>query len=232
MRIYQTLRRLLPAAAIACMAVSMMAADGSKTGGSKADAQPHRLTAAEALAAAPRELFPTVDSITRLDMVDYFRAGSVTPSKNLVGGECRVILEDSDRIVFATSKVSEYTLALLPGTGRQPDPVIMVVRTVRTPAPDSSVRFFDTGWNELKGIFEVPVLDDWMLPEAKKQTPEVQNAVPFVIADATYTPETRTLTFATHPATFLPKESLPTAEKSLRESISYRWNGRRFVPAR
>ena len=165
-------------------------------------------------------------------MVDYFRAGSVTPSKNLVGGECRVILEDSDRIVFATSKVSEYTLALLPGTGRQPDPVIMVVRTVRTPAPDSSVRFFDTGWNELKGIFEVPMLDDWMLPEAKKQTPEVQNAVPFVIADATYTPETHTLTFATHPATFLPKESLSTAEKSLRESISYRWDGRRFVPAR
>lgn len=231
MRIYQTLRRLLPAAAIACMAVSMMATAQTHQR-PDGDAKAHRLTAAEALAAAPRELFPTVDSITRLDMVDYFRAGSVTPSKNLVGGECRVILEDSDRIVFATSKVSEYTLALLPGMGRHPDPVIMVVRTVRTPAPDSSVRFFDTRWNELKGIFEVPMLDDWMLPEAKKQTPEVQNAVPFVIADATYTPETRTLTFATHPATFLPKESLSTAEKSLRESISYRWDGRRFVPAR
>lgn len=222
---------MLPVAALLSMAISLMAT-AQTTQRPDGDAKAHRLTAAEALAAAPRELFPTVDSITRLDMVDYFRAGSVTPSKNLVGGECRVILEDSDRIVFATSKVSEYTLALLPAAGGRPEPVIMVVRTVRTPAPDSSVRFFDTRWNELKGIFEVPMLDDWMLPDAKKHTQEVQNAVPFVIAEATYVPEARTLTFVTRPETFLPKESHSTAAKSLRESLSYRWDGHRFVPVR
>lgn len=187
------------------------------------------LTAADMFVSAPAEIFPTIDPMTRMDMIDYFRAGSEKASKNLIGGECRIIEDTADKLSFTTSDVSEYSIIMLEAPGRKPDRIIMLARTLKTPAEDSTIRFFDTGWNEIKGIFKVPALDDWLLPEGRKRRDDVENAVPFVLARLQYFPELRKVTFTNNLSDYLPEESLGIAETSIRKTLTFRWTGKSLV---
>lgn len=47
----------------------------------KADATPEPLTATKAFSDAPATVFPSIDRMTRLDMIDYYNSGSPKPSK-------------------------------------------------------------------------------------------------------------------------------------------------------
>ncbi|MDE6283552.1 MAG: DUF3256 family protein [Muribaculaceae bacterium] len=189
-----------------------------------------RKTAADYFVAAPARVFPTIDSITRLDMIDYFRAGSPKPSRNLMGGNVRILADTPDHLEFSTSLVSRYTIDLLPSSGRPGGVVLMLTRTIQTPAEDSSVTFYTTGWSEIKGMFTVPTLDEWMLPEAKKKhRKEVENAVPFMLAKLEYAPDSQTMTFTNNLDKYIPEEDLGLANSSITKSLSYKWNGKRFV---
>jgi len=186
-------------------------------------------TAADFFVNAPAQVFPTIDKMTRMDMIDYFQAGSDKASKNLVGGECKIIEDTGDKLVFTTSPVSEYTLVVLPASGKNHDRILMLCRTLRTPAEDSTLRFYDTRWNELEGLFSAPTLDDWILPEARRNRRDVENAVPFVLAKMTYSTTDHTATFTADLPGYIPKESLPTATSSLRSQLTFRWNGKKLV---
>lgn len=178
---------------------------------------------------APVSMFPTIDTLTRLDMVDYFQAGSDKPSKNLLGGECRITELSDKKLVLMTSDASEYTIALLPAPSAKNGKIILLVFTIKTTVDDSTVMLFDTDWQEIKGLFQMPKLDDWMLPEAKKNREDVENAAPFVLSGLEYDPETQTMTFTTDLPGYIPEESLETASASLYKSLTYKWDGKRFV---
>lgn len=187
-------------------------------------------TAAEFFIDAPAKVLPTIDRTTRLDMIDYFNAGSSKASSNLFNGDCRVIADTPEQIVVQTSSASEMALALLPSSVKQwGDTILMVITTLDTPAKDSAVKFYTTGWDEIDGIFEVPLLDDWMLPEAKKNPKPVQNALPFVIARLSYTPETKRAVFTHDLPDFVAKEMLGVAQSSIHPSLTFRWDGKKFV---
>lgn len=186
------------------------------------------LTAADLFVSAPASVFPTIDPLTRMDMIDYFHAGSGKPSKNLVGGECRITEESPEKLTVKTSDVSEYTLAVLPqssGKGK----IIMLSRTLKTPVEDSTVTFYTTDWKEIKGLFTVPTLEEWMLPEGKKNRKDVENAVPFVLAKLEYFPDRQAMTLTNNLPEYIPEESLGIAGASLHKSLTYKWNGKRFV---
>lgn len=186
-------------------------------------------TAAEFFVSAPVRIFPTIDHMTRLDMLDYFRAGSDKASANLVGGEARVLVDEPERLVVKTSGVSEYELTILPAPSYEGGKILMLTRTLSVPAKDSTVKFYTVGWNEIDGLFKVPVLDDWMLPEASKNRADVENAVPFVLARLEYSPGDRTVTLTNNLSDYIPEEQLGIAQGSIRKSIVYRWNGKKFV---
>jgi hypothetical protein len=138
----------------------------------KADATPEPLTATKAFSDAPATVFPSIDRMTRLDMIDYYNSGSPKPSKNAFKGDCRILSASDSQITVATSKVSEVELSLLT-QGR--DTLLMVVTTLNTPVPDSSVKFYTARWKEIdKGLFMVPMLDDWTLPEAKERKKDLE----------------------------------------------------------
>ena len=223
-----------PAATIA-VADSVETVAAEETGSaampvSEAPAEPEKiLTAAVFFVSAPTSVFPTIDPMTRMDMIDYFKAGSDKPSKNLIGGECRISLDTPEKLVFTTSPVSEYTIALLPAPGRRGKTVIMLSRTLKTPAEDSTVTFYDTDWNELKGLFKVPTLDDWMVEDARKKRADVENAVPFVLAKLEYFPEKQSAVFTNNLPDYIPEESLGIAQSSIRKSITFHWDGKRLV---
>lgn len=186
------------------------------------------LTASEAFAKAPARVFPTVDSLTRLDMLDYFNSGSPKASRNLLRGDCRVTAVSDIRLEFSSSDVSAHTLQLLPTA--KGDTVIMRISTISTPADDSSVSFYDKSWRPLESLMREPELDDWLTEEGKKERRDVENAVPFILSRASFDPETSILTITCHPEEYLPEEALPVAKRGLRESLSYRWDGKKMTP--
>lgn len=184
------------------------------------------LTASEAFAKAPARVFPTVDSLTRLDMIDYFNSGSPKASRNLLRGDCRVTAVSETRLDFASSDVSDHAIELIPAA--KGDTVIMLISTLKTPAEDSRVRFFDTSWREIPGLMKAPVLDQWLTEEGRAERADVENAVPFVLSRAAYDPATSILTLTFHPEEYLPKEALDVARRGMRESLSYKWNGKQM----
>lgn len=186
-------------------------------------------TAADYFAAAPTKIIPTIDRMTRLDMIDYYNAGSETPSKTAFGSNCRIIYNSPEMVVFSTSTVSEYTLAVLPAPKQHNGVILMLARTLRTPAEDTSFKFYTYDWKELEGIMPAVTLDDWILPDARKRKAEIENAVPFVMAVLAYSPAEKILTLTNTTKEYLPEADLPIAESSLYKSIAFRWNGKKFV---
>ncbi len=186
------------------------------------------LTASEAFAKAPARVFPTVDSLTRLDMIDYFNSGSPKASRNLLRGDCRVTAVSDTRVEFLSSDVASHSVELMPGA--KGDTVIMVISTLRTPARDSNVRFFDTSWREIPGVMEPPVLGDWLTEQGRGERADVENAVPFIMSEAVYDPATAVLTLTCRPEEYLPGEAVPVAKRGLRGSLGYRWDGKHMKP--
>ena len=76
-------------------------------------ATPEKLTATKAFAEAPAKVFPTLDRMTRLDMIDYFNSGSPKPSKNAFKGDSRILSASDSQITVQTSDVSDVELSLL-----------------------------------------------------------------------------------------------------------------------
>ncbi len=184
------------------------------------------VTAAEAFVKAPSGIFPTVDSLTRLDMIDYFNSGSSKASRNLLRGDCRVTAISDARLDFTSSDISTHALELLPTA--KGDTVVMLISTIRTPAEDSRVRFFTTFWKELFGTMDLPELSDWLTPEGRRGREDVENAVPFILSVATYDSATSSLKLVCAPEKYLSQEAVPIAEKGLKRSLSFRWDGKRM----
>lgn len=189
-------------------------------------------TAPKAFVSAPREVVALIDSLTRLDMIDYFNSGSEKPSNNKFGGNCRITGLSSDQISFYTSGASERSITVLPA-GQ--DTLLMVVNTVFMPASDSSISFYTAGWGELtpkqlkKNMFREPTLRDWVKPEYRRDMPDIENAVPFMTARYDYDPATRTLTLTNTLDQLLPKEDYKKVGNKIHRSLRYIWNGKTMV---
>ena len=190
-------------------------------------ATPEKLTATKAFAEAPAEVFPTLDRMTRLDMIDYFNSGSPKPSKNAFKGDSRILSASDSQITVQTSDVSDVELSLIESGN---DTIIMVISTLKTPAGDSGVKFYTTRWKKIdKGLFIVPLLDDWITPEGKERKADLENAVPFMLARFSYAPETGTMTLTNNLGGFLPEEDTAWAGGLLRSKLIYKWNGKKMV---
>ena len=183
--------------------------------------------AAKAFADAPQSVFPSIDRMTRLDMIDYFNSGSPKPSKNSFKGDCRIMAMNDSQLTFSTSDVSEVTMSLIP---HRNDTIIMVITTLRTPQEDSTAKFYTSSWEEIRqGLFMVPDLDDWMLPDAKDKKEDLENAVPFMLARLTYEPGTGILTVTNTVGGILPEEATSWAGNMLRDKLIYRWDGKKMI---
>lgn len=186
------------------------------------------VTPAAVFADAPAAVFPTIDRMTRLDMLDYFNSGSDKPSKNALAGNARVLSLSDSQITVETSGAQTVEISLLP---QKSDTLLVVVTTIKTPVADSSVDVYTSAWKPAgTGRFTAPGLEQWMLPEAKDQKEDLENLYPFTLTSATFDPQTGVLTLTNNLGEYLPEIESKGREKLLRSSLSYRWNGKRFDP--
>lgn len=185
------------------------------------------LTASKAFADAPREVFPLLTEMTRLDMIDYFASGARTASRNVLDGESRIEEMTPAVLKVSMSDVSDYELAILPAKG---DTIIALIATVMTPVPDSRLTFYTDGWEiSEKPRFTEPTLREWLLPSAKGIIDDIENAIPFVPATYRIDTASQELTITNNLKELLPEADYNLVKNHVKPSLRYKWNGSRMV---
>lgn len=163
---------------------------------------------------------------TRLDMIDYFDAGSdVFSADDVYRSEIRINALEDRHVGFATATpLTIDTYFLSPGA----DSLLVSVVSTGLGNGDTIVRVGDirTG----KAIRSIsPTYSEWIDKEAAQKVSETELLafVPFITADASVDPQECTVTL-TNTAVIVPgiDERITGA---FRKTLIYKWNGDRFV---
>ena len=188
-----------------------------------------QLTAGQAFVDAPRAVFPLLDRDAKLDMVDYYNSGVATPTKNVMDGKSLITSMAPMKMNFTMTDASCYEIDMLPTADG--DTLIALIGTVATPAPDSQMTLYTKDWgaNVTPAHFTKPVLADWLTSEGKSGSGEVEGLVPFLLIGYTYDPGSRTLTLTNNTRRFLSADVYEIVEPCLKQTMTYSWNGKKFI---
>lgn len=185
-------------------------------------------TAREAFVNAPQGLLLLLTRNDRLDMIDYYDSNQSTPVTNGLQGKSSILSDSDNMMVINMTPSSTYTIAMLPGD------VIALIRTIDTPAKDSSIAFYSAkDWTEYPAAkyFTAPGLQQWLTKKGASDRDTVESMVPFIMAEYTYDPATQTLTATNDLRTFLSEDVYDMIADDIAPALKYTWNGKKFVAA-
>lgn len=189
-----------------------------------------QLTAEQAFADAPGSIFPLLDKNARLDMIDYFKSGSSTPSQNAFNGTSRITQLTPAQLSVSMTDATKYDIIVLNQGASQ---IIALIQTVATPAPDSHITFYNAAWAPLKEtLFTPPTLQDWLTTKGSDNSSQVSNLVPFMLASYSYDAATSVLTLTNNLKEFLSADIYSMIASDLRPSLTYKWNGKAMQPVK
>lgn len=188
---------------------------------------PIRVTAEKCFVEAPPEVLSLVLPNTRLDMIDYFKAGMERASENAAGGECKLLSLDPESVTLTGGTGIKYQIFVVEGKKK---PYIGVIETLATPVEESMVRFYTSDWTPVdpakKGFFTAPLLKDWTAGD-RKLTDETRETLPFILTGYAYDPATLTLTATNNMSEYYHPTDTPEVVGKLKHMITYRWDAGR-----
>ena len=186
------------------------------------------VTAEKCFVEAPPEVFQLVSANTRMDMIDYYKAGMDRVSANEAGGECVLLSLEPESVTLKAGTDIRYQFFVIDGKSK---PYIGVIETLSTPGDDSMVRFYTSDWRPIdaakKGLFSAPRLTDWMTSADKTVRAEVTETLPFILTSYAYDPATQTLTATNNMGSYYHQTDTPDALKHLKNTITYKWDGKK-----
>ncbi len=198
------------------------------------DAEPTAttLTAEKAFAEAPEDVITLIDKSGRLDMLDYFHAGSDKTTSSPYGSECAILQSNNEpsaqgnsSLIYVSNNGLVNILFVL--NGNKPDPIIGIIETSAKPIPDSGVRFYDKRWQTpAKPILVEPTLSDWLIDAKDRQA--VAEALPFILAQYGFDPETGELTMIQQMAEYFVKGDQDEVLAKIKPQLTYKWDGKQF----
>ncbi|MDE6642895.1 MAG: DUF3256 family protein [Muribaculaceae bacterium] len=180
---------------------------------------------------APQSRFPFLSKMKRMDMVDYFTGGINRASENLLGGKSRILELTPDYIKVELVEGGITTTSLIPVTYGK-DSLIVVVSNVATPAPDGMVSFYTIDWEQIdtKQFFVEPTFDEWLQKGVDKTLRnDLRDAIPFVMAEYSFDPQSKILTLKQTAEQYLPKADYDKVKNHMLSEIKYRWTGKKMV---
>lgn len=142
-------------------------------------------------------------------------------------GQSRITRLEPQTLAVEMTGASDYQLALL-GEGR--DSLVMLITTVKTPAPDSRVDFYKSDWTKLgtNSYFKKPELSEWLTASGRDNIDDVNTFVPFLLVSYSYDPATATLTLTNNTSQFLSSDIYSMVGEYLKDSLRYKWTGKGF----
>ena len=172
----------------------------------------------------PDALLPQLDVNARKDLLDLHKAGHAASVKGRMGD---ITLErlDEKMLLLSLSEKSTMQVALLPA---KPSPVVAVVQTVKMPAADSRIDFYDTRWAacDAAALFTPPRPEDFFAGSRQEKADAAQS-LPLLPVE--YRINGDTLYVEQHLRDFLPEDAYKQIIMRLNTApLVYRWNGRRF----
>ena len=186
------------------------------------------ITATQAFSTVPRKVLPLLDENARLDMIDYCNSNMTNATENIYGGRSRIVQLSPESLTAQLTDATECQMAILPD-GKEG--LIAMISTVATPAPDSNMSVFTSDWSRdvTSSVFAKPAFAEWLTPEGKKHSAEVETTVPFLLVRYSYDPATQTLTLTNNAEEFLGKDVFAPIKNYLSPALKYKFNGKRFV---
>lgn len=185
-------------------------------------------TARTAFVAAPDSVLPYLPQSTRLDLIDYFDSGIKKQMPNRIGEDAGLILAGDDELWVDTAEGVRYEFYVLRSAKEE---YIMLIRTLETPMPFSTVRFYTHNWQQLptSKFIALPDESDWLAGAGKELRDEFRNNVGFFLDDISYYVDSSTLTFRPSIDKSAVLEYGDKLKAVMPERINYRWNGKKFV---
>ena len=196
-----------------------------------ADAQK---TATSVLSTMPQELIPYINDDQRGEMSKFSIENDTVTIKNELNGTSTVTVINDDFAKIDLSKSAMILIKLLPVSDTAK--IICMVRTIKTPLPESDIRFYNTDWSPIKSKFNLPDLrnDDEMLAmltqrpdsmtEAKFE--ELRSYIEPVIVSADIPDGGYKITLNLN-IPFTTKEERKNIKAIIRQK-SFKWNGKTF----
>lgn len=183
-----------------------------------------QLTARSAFTSAPASLLLTLPSSQRLDMLDYYDSGLDRASKDVFGSDCRIDTLAANLITVEIGNVRKLSLYILDDGVKKP--LIMAVDRLSTPAVDSSISFYNSKWEQLPTdrIISLPLLADWTGNIAGDKRERIENALPFVMYNADFNPESQQLALSLSTDGYVAREDSALVADSLKKAIIYTFN--------
>lgn len=169
--------------------------------------------------------FPFLDYNARMDMIEYFRAGSETTTREVMYNTKVSITSLTDSTMRIHADELDVDIAMI-AAGQ--DTVLTVVRTIALGAGDSDVAVYNTSWQLLVNAFTAPEYSDWLVRDATKNVDEAKliATVPYVTWTAHANPATGELTL-TNTSITVPGLDKAVGAVFLRELV-YRFDGKKF----
>ncbi|MDE6309870.1 MAG: DUF3256 family protein, partial [Muribaculaceae bacterium] len=119
--------------------------------------------AADAFKSAPGDIFPTIDSVLRLDMLDYYNGGYSNFVQNEFTEPVRIDSLTPDYIKVRVSDNSTVEMTMMPLSAK--DTAVVVITTLKVPATASFVNVYHGDWVEYRDVFPMFRLTDWFKPQ-------------------------------------------------------------------
>lgn len=183
------------------------------------------VTAEKCFVEAPPEVFQLVSANTRMDMIDYYKAGMNRESANEAGGECVLLGLEPESVTLKAGTDIIYQFFVLEGKAK---PYIGVIETLSTPGDESMVRFYTSDWSPVnagkKGMFSAPRLSDWLVSDDKATRAEAVETLPFILTSYSYDPDTQTLTATNNMGSYYHPTDTPEVLKQMKHTITYKWD--------
>ncbi|HEY6913307.1 MAG TPA: DUF3256 family protein [Paludibacter sp.] len=121
----------------------------------------------------PERLNPVVPQKSRLELLEYHKAGQSDSIQNRFGNQVVLQVFDTlnNRIVVKNTESTTFEMKLLKTeTGV---PVVGLIRTVCSPICQSTVEFYDTVWNVIPLQFVMPKAIQWINKEKLAGNPDL-----------------------------------------------------------
>ncbi len=191
-----------------------------------------RLTAADALSAAPLNVISPLSRETLNNLLQYALNGMTNHKEpNMLHGDAGITRIDSVSATVATGTSRELKLFLLPAAKN--DTVVVLIETLMTTAgPDSRLSVWDRNWQPLPKFWSEPKASQWLSKQGKENRLIFRRNVDFIIADYDFDPETKSLTIANHTDSLLNDEQRQALSGLMLPSLRFLWTPKGFKPAK
>lgn len=184
----------------------------------------------------PDSILPLLTPVNRADCVDFLDSQMRAVVTNRLGGKSEMTALTPDYLRLQMTTKSIWQMRLFPLTDSTK--VVCTISTVYGPAPDCTIRFYDTQWHALPAVHYLPALpqvQDFLLnmPDSafSYQLRDARRQADLRLLDATLTASGDSLVFRLGTPLYMEREAAEELKPFIRRSIVYRWRDGQFHPA-